>query len=237
MRFKIDCQRTSRTLKGTLHRTLKGTLHSTLSILLSTFSAIALAQGPAPEPKKANERPATSAPVVKEPFDGASVELMTSQCVTFDTEVGLIEIEVLPEGAPESVRNFLNLAATGLFDTTTFGRVVPKFVIQGGNLGTNERWSYEMARRAARRVPDEPSYLKHVRGIVSMARPDEPNMATTHFFILVNDAPTLDGIFAAFGRVRKGMEVVDAINQAPVDGEKPQKPVKIRKAIVAVCKR
>jgi len=68
-----------------------------------------------------------------------------------------------------------------------------------------------------------------------MARPDEPNQATTDFFILVKDAPFLDGKFAAFGRVTKGMEVVDAINKAPVNEEKPDKPVRVRKATVGAC--
>ena len=69
-----------------------------------------------------------------------------------------------------------------------------------------------------------------------MARPDEPNQATTDFFILVSAAPFLDGKFAAFGRVTKGMEVVDAINKAPVHEEKPDKPVRVKKASVAPCK-
>ena len=69
-----------------------------------------------------------------------------------------------------------------------------------------------------------------------MARPTEPNSATTNFFILVDSAPSLDGSFAAFGRVTKGMEVVDAINKAKVEGDKPEKPVKIRKVSVVDCK-
>jgi peptidyl-prolyl cis-trans isomerase B (cyclophilin B) len=79
--------------------------------------------------------------------------------------------------------------------------------------------------------------VKHVRGIVSMARTEGPNSATTHFFILVTTAQHLDSKFAAFGTVTKGMEVVDAINQAPVDGDKPEKPVKINKAVVVPCKK
>ena len=87
------------------------------------------------------------------------------------------------------------------------------------------------------RLPDEPGLVKHVRGIVSMARTEEPNSATTHFFILVGTAPHLDSKFAAFGTVTKGMEVVDEINQAPVDGDKPDKPVKINRAVVNPCKK
>ena len=196
------------------------------------------AQNPAPNaeaPKKANARPTGSPVPQAEPFDGASIEKMTGQCVTLETEQGTIVIEMLPAKAPESVRNFLNLAATGALDTTSFTRIVKGFVIQGGNLSTSEKWTAELAARMSRRLPDEPSDLKHVRGIVSMARTDEPNSATTHFFILVGDAPHLDGKFAAFGRVISGMEVADAINRMPAEGETPSVPVRIKHAAVAAC--
>jgi peptidyl-prolyl cis-trans isomerase B (cyclophilin B) len=186
-------------------------------------------------PKKANSR--TVATETAEPFDGATIEKLGAQCVTLETEPGAIEIAMMPEVAPEAVRNFLNLSATGALDTTTFSRVLKGFVIQGGNLQTSEKWSAELAKRMTRKLPDEPGLVKHVRGIVSMARTDEPNSSTTHFFILVAPAPHLDSKFSAFGTVTKGMEVVDAINQAPGDGEKPEKPVKINRAIVAPCKK
>ena len=185
-------------------------------------------------PKKANARTTVEGPVA-EPFDGASVEKMAGQCVTLDTELGAIDIAMMPEVAPEAVRNFLNLSATGALDTTTFSRVVKGFVIQGGNLQTSDKWSAELSKRMQRKLPDEPGIVKHVRGIVSMARTDEPNSATTHFFILVGPGQHLDSKFAAFGTVTKGMEVVDAINQAPVVGDKPDKPVKINRAVVAPC--
>ncbi len=186
--------------------------------------------------KKANSRPAEVIATAPEPFDGAPVEKMRDQCVSLETEAGAIDIELIPEVAPESVRNFLNLAATGALDTTTFGRVVKGFVIQGGNLATSEKWGHALAKRMSRKLPDEPGLVKHVRGIVSMARPEEANSATTNFFILVAEAKHLDGKFSAFGRVTRGMEVVDAINQAPVEGEKPNKPVRISRAIAAPCK-
>ena len=189
------------------------------------------------EPKKANVRTTEVPAPAAEPFDGASVEKMAAQCVTLETEVGAIQIEMMPEVAPESVRNFLNLAATGALDTTTFSRVVKDFVIQGGNLATSEKWGSELLKRSSRKIPDEPGLVKHVRGIVSMARTDEPNSATTHFFILVGEGSHLNAKFAAFGRVIKGMEVADAINQAPVEGEKPVKPVRINRAIVSPCQK
>ena len=185
-------------------------------------------------PKKANSR-TTPETVAADPFDGASVEKLGSQCVTLETELGAIEMVMIPETAPEAVRNFLNLAATGSLDTTTFSRVVKNFVVQGGNLQTSEKWNAELAKRMTRKLPDEIGLVKHVRGIVSMARTDEPNSATTHFFILVKEAPHLNSKFSAFAQVTKGMEVVDAINEAPVVGDKPEKPVKINRAVVAPC--
>ena len=110
---------------------------------------------------------------------------MAGQCVTLETELGAIEIAMMPEIAPESVRNFLNLAATGDLIRLLFSRTVKDFVIQGGNLSTSEKWNVDLARRMTQKIPDEPGIIKHVRGIVSMARTDEPNSATTHFFILV----------------------------------------------------
>ena len=195
------------------------------------------AQRPEPvrPPLKRNARPAADAGAKPEPFDKATVEQMSKQCVTLATEEGEIEIEMLPEAAPESVRNFLNLAASGAYDTTVFSRVVKGFIIQGGDLFTRTTKPPELMRRAARRVPDEPSAVKHVRGIVSMARADEPDSATTHFFILAGDGPHLDGTFSAFGRVRAGMEVVDKINNGELEDEKPKKPVRVTRATVATC--
>lgn len=189
---------------------------------------------PAAAPKKTNDRPSEQAPA--EPFDKADVKTMAAQCVTLDTEAGVIVMEMFPESAPESVRNFLNLVAIGVLDTTAFTRVVPDFVIQGGDLYSREgKVTPEIGRRARKTVPDEPNKILHERGIVSMARSDEPNSATTNFFILLTSASYLDGKFAAFGRVTKGMEVVEAINKMPVTEEKPEKPVRIRKASVAPC--
>ncbi|MEP6742882.1 MAG: peptidylprolyl isomerase [bacterium] len=187
------------------------------------------------DPPKKNARPAEASTIKSEPFDGASVEKMAQQCVTLQTEAGNIVIEMLPDSAPENVRNFLNLSVTGALDTTTFSRIVKDFVIQGGNLSTSKNWGIELMKRMTHKVPDEPSLIKHVRGIVSMARPNEPNSATTSFFILVATGSNLDGKFSAFGRVTSGMDVANAINHAPTEGEKPSKPVHITRAIVAPC--
>lgn len=185
--------------------------------------------------KKTNQRPTPAPKAIVEPFEKATVEMMAKQCVKFETEAGNIELEMYPESAPETVRSFLNLAAIGAFDTTTFSRVVPGFVIQGGDLFTRPNMTAEMDKRARRVLPDEPNQIKHERGILSMARADTPNSATTNFFILLSAANTLDGTFAAFGRVTSGMETVEAINKMPVENEKPTKPVRIIKGSVAAC--
>src|SRR6476659_8134440 len=199
----------------------------TIIVAVPFANAQGTLNGPLEGPRKANARAPDPTPKpAPEPYDGAPVEKMVGQCVTLETELGAIEIAMMPEIAPESVRNFLNLAATGAFDTTTFSRTVKDFVIQGGNLSTSEKWGLELLKRMSHKVPDEPGLIKHVRGIVSMARPNEPNSATTSFFILVGNGSNLDGKFSAFGRVMSGMDVADAINHAPTEGEKPAKPVR-----------
>jgi peptidyl-prolyl cis-trans isomerase B (cyclophilin B) len=213
-----------------------------LALCVACLSVGAVAQqpqqtpGPKAEPPaaKKNARPAGETEAA-EPFDEMTPEQMAGRCVTLETEAGDIVVEVLSEAAPESARNFLNLVSTGAFDTTTFSRVVKDFVVQGGNVTTREGVTPELIRRASRKVPDEPNPVKHLRGVVSLARPAEANAATTHFFILLNDSPHLDGTFAAFGRVRTGMEVVDRVAAGELDGEKPKNPVRVRRAAVAPC--
>lgn len=188
-----------------------------------------------PEAKKANTRPTAPTEPAGEPFDKATATDMSGQCVLLETEAGAIQLEMLADFAPETVRNFLNLVATGAFDTTTFSRVVPGFVVQGGNLATRTKITPELAERSRRTILDEPNHVEHVRGIISMARPETPNGATTNFFILVGDGAHLNGKFAAFARVISGMDVADAINHAAVENEKPTKPVRLKRALVFGC--
>lgn len=206
---------------------------SKILILVAVCAVLCVAAASAQTTKKANQRPANTAP--GEPFDKATVEMMATQCVTLETAAGNIEIEMLPETARETVRNFLNLVAIKAFDTTTFSRVVPGFVIQGGDLSTREKLTPALAKRQLKMIADEPNPVNHVRGIVSMARGAEPNTASTNFFILVGTGAHLDGTFAAFGRVTRGMEVADAISKMPVNNEKPEKPVRITRAVAAAC--
>src|SRR4249919_2557227 len=130
-------------------------------VLLISFASAAYCQdptaSPTTEPHKANSRPTpTPEPPPVEPFDKADVNTMAAKCVELNTESGLIDIELYPEMAPETVRNFLNLVSIAAYDSTTFSRVVPGFVIQGGNLATRETATEALVRRSRRTIPDEP---------------------------------------------------------------------------------
>ena len=186
--------------------------------------------------KKANSRP-QDPPRKPEPYDEVAIEKMATKCVQLATGSGNIILEVYPESAPNTVRNFLNLVAIKAFDNTTFSRVVPDFVIQGGDLYTNENITNDLKWRAVRNIADEPNLIKHEVGIVSMARGDEPNSASTAFFILLTDYDALDGKFAAFGKVTEGLDVVKTINKMPVEGETPKDPVRITEASVFTCEQ
>ncbi len=211
----------------------------TITILLcASVTAINAQADPAEETpkntKKTNKRP-TDKDATAEPFDKIDIKTMATKCVELKTEKGVIKLEMFPESAPETVRNFLNLTAIGAFDTTTFNRVVPDFVIQGGDLSTHKKFTHVLSKRAFKTILDEPNLIKHERGIISMAKTEEPNSASTNFFILVSASTSLDGDFAAFGKVISGMELVDEINKMPVDGEKPKNPVQITKASILEC--
>ena len=123
--------------------------------------------------------------------------------------------ELYPEIAPESVGNFVSLANAGYYDGLIFHRVIPGFMIQGGDpkgVGIGGPGYCIKGEFAGNGVPNP---LKHQRGVLSMARSMRPNSAGSQFFIMVEDAPHLDGQYAAFGRVTQGMETADAIVSVP----------------------
>ena len=133
-------------------------------------------------------------------------------------DLGEIRIELLPEVAPKTVANFSKLARDGFYDGSQFHRVIPDFMIQGGDPNTKQ----EDPRRYGQGGPgytiqDEHSDLPHDRGMVSMAKKRPPNTGGSQFFILLGDAHHLDGKHTIFGRVVAGMEVVDAIAELPRD--------------------
>ena len=138
--------------------------------------------------------------------------------------------ELFPEIAPISCANFIALANSGFYDGVIFHRVIPGFMIQGGDpMGQGIGGpGYSIRGEFARNGFDNP--LKHTRGVLSMARSMMPNSAGSQFFIMVDDAPHLDGQYAAFGKVTEGMETADAIVAAPRDrrNDKPYEDQKMK---------
>jgi peptidyl-prolyl cis-trans isomerase B (cyclophilin B) len=153
-----------------------------------------------------------------------------------DTKFGEIEIEFLADKAPGHVENFLDLARKGFYDGTTFHRVIPGFMIQGGCPNTKDAKGSKATHGtgdAGYKVKAEFNDTSHGRGVVSMARANDPNSAGSQFFICVADARFLDRQYSAFGRVVRGMDVADRIVNAPRDGrDNPHERVEMKVRVV-----
>lgn len=128
------------------------------------------------------------------------------------TKFGSMELEFFPQKAPKHVENFIKLAKSGFYDGTIFHRVIPNFMIQGGDPNTKgeDKSKYGMGGPGYQ-VKAEFNDIPHTRGIVSMARSRHPDSAGSQFFIMTGTATHLDGQYTAFGKVVKGMEVADKI--------------------------
>jgi peptidyl-prolyl cis-trans isomerase B (cyclophilin B) len=164
------------------------------------------------------------------------------EVAVLETNYGRIVIEFLPNVAPKHVANFKELVRDGFYDGTRFHRLVTdknrRVAIQGGDPNTinGAPSTWGQGQRGQKTVPAEFSKLKHERGIVSAARrPDDPNSATSQFFILVGSQPSFDGQYSIFGRVIDGMNVVDSIALAPISAksEMPADPVVVTRAYIA----
>jgi len=166
-------------------------------------------------------------PPEPEPFSADTVETLGTYKAVLETSVGPVTIGFDPAKAPEHVRAFLRLASAGVLDGTSVHRVVKGFVIQTGFLSTRGPLT-EKQQKLVRQLQPEFNDTKHIRGVVSMAHGDDPASATTSFFIVTGDASSLDGKYTAFGRVVDGMAVVDAIEQAPVQGEAPVTRIELK---------
>ena len=130
--------------------------------------------------------------------------------------------ELYPEVAPNSVANFIELANSGFYDGVIFHRVIPGFMIQGGDPMGQGIGGPGYAIRGEFAANGFKNDLKHTRGVLSMARSRMPDSAGSQFFVMVADAPHLDGQYAAFGKVTEGMETADAIVSTPRDAmDKP----------------
>ena len=187
----------------------------------------AISESPADANGRPNDRIEIRSVVIRdtpppepEPFASDTPTSLAQYRAVLETSAGAITVEFFPDKAPEHVRGFLRLASAGVFDGTSFHRVVRGFVVQTGWLTTRGPLTQKQ-QKLVRPLQPEFSDTPHVKGILSMARGDDPASATTSFFIVTGNASSLDGKYTVFGHVVDGMAVVDAIEQAPLNGETP----------------
>jgi cyclophilin family peptidyl-prolyl cis-trans isomerase len=152
------------------------------------------------------------APAAAEPAAKTTMEEAKGKLAVIETNLGTIKFKFLEDKAPGHTKNFVDLAKKGFYDGTRFHRVIPGFMIQGGdpNSKTGDR-SRMGTGDPGYKIKAEFNDTKHVRGIVSMARSSDPDSAGCQFFICVATASSLDNQYTAFGEVVEGMEVVDKI--------------------------
>ncbi|WP_283606734.1 peptidylprolyl isomerase [Faecalispora anaeroviscerum] len=153
--------------------------------------------------------------------------------VTIETAEGVIKVELYPEVAPNTVRNFLSLVKKGFYDGTIFHRVIPGFMIQGGDpegTGMGDPGYHIRGEFAKNGFQND---LKHTKGVISMARASHPDSVGSQFFLMAGDAPYLDGNYTAFGKVIEGLEEVDRIVWAARDAKDRPREDQVMKKVTA----
>ncbi len=164
---------------------------------------------------------------------------------TLQTDLGDITIKFYYDKAPKHVENFVDLAASGFYDGTMFHRIIPGFMIQAGDPNTKKpedpMHPYGTGGNVVKgqevRLKAEFNDTSHKRGIVSMARSQDPDSASSQFFIVVKDSTFLDGKYSAFGEVVSGMDAADKIVNVPRNAsDRPNQPVRIKKVVLTQAK-
>ena len=159
---------------------------------------------------------------------------MSNPIVTIEMENGsVMKAELYPDIAPNTVNNFISLVQSGFYDGTIFHRVIPGFMIQGGDPDGTGMGGPGYSIKGEFSQNGFKNELLHTRGVLSMARAMDPDSAGSQFFVMVDDAPHLDGGYAAFGKVIEGMETADAIVSAKRDwNDRPKKDQIMKKVTV-----
>ncbi len=159
---------------------------------------------------------------------------MTNPIVTIEMENGgIIKAELYPSVAPNTVNNFISLINKGFYDGTIFHRVIPGFMIQGGDPEGTGMGGPDYEIKGEFTANGFQNNLNHTRGVLSMARTTIPDSAGSQFFIMTEDSPHLDGQYASFGMVIEGMEVADEIVNTPRDwNDRPRQEQKMKKVTV-----
>lgn len=214
----------------------------TISLAMTTLALLlACSAPPAQETATAATEPdlgqtETAATATPEPTatEEKPMSEYANKVAEIHTGKGVITVRFFPDKAPNHVRNFIDLGQQGYYNGTRFHRVIPGFMIQGGDPNTKEadtsRWGQG---GSGKNLKAEFNDVNHRRGILSMARSQDPDSASSQFFITVADASFLDRQYTAFGEVVSGMEVADAIVSAPRGPmDRPNDPVAIDKVVV-----
>jgi cyclophilin family peptidyl-prolyl cis-trans isomerase len=180
----------------------------------------------------------TTAPKPKAAEEIRPMEYYNDKVAELHTSAGEIDIRFYPDAAPNHVKNFIDLAEKGFYNGTKFHRVIPGFMIQGGDpntvSGSPSTWGMGHSEK---NVAAEFNGIPHKRSIVSMARSNDPNSASSQFFIVVADSGFLDKQYTVFGKVTKGMDVADKIVNAPRGAnDRPDSPTTIEKVVIREAK-
>jgi peptidylprolyl isomerase len=171
-------------------------------------------------------------PPVKDPLAEATPADLAKYRAVLEPSKGEIELEFLTDKAPETTRQFLKLSRAGINDGTAIHRVVPNFVVQTGALAYRDQPVTMKQNELVHNLKAEFSDVKNVPGVVSMARGDDPDSASTSFFICTGECGALDGKYTAFARVVRGMDVVNVIANVAVDGETPKEKMTLTRVRV-----
>jgi peptidyl-prolyl cis-trans isomerase B (cyclophilin B) len=177
---------------------------------------------------------AASAEMKSRKFTKGEIKRMAETRAVIETKFGNIELKFFPDVAPNHVNNFIELAKKGFYDGTTFHRVIPGFMIQGGdpNSKSPDKATHGMGGPGYT-VKAEFNSRPHKRGALSMARSADPNSAGSQFFICVADAPFLDRQYTVFGEVVSGMDVADKIVSQPRDRrDNPDERIEMKVKII-----
>ena len=178
-------------------------------------------------------QPSATAPAAPAPAQEKPMSAYENKVAELHTTAGQINIRFFPDVAPNHVKNFISLAEQGFYNGTKFHRVIAGFMVQGGDPNTKtgdpSTWG---TGGSPNNVRAEFNNVSHRRGIVSMARAQDPNSASSQFFIVVADSTFLDNQYTVFGQVTKGMDIADAIVASAAGRERPAQPVTITRVVI-----
>jgi cyclophilin family peptidyl-prolyl cis-trans isomerase len=164
-----------------------------------------------------------------DPYPKATAAELSAYRANVETSMGTIELEMMPDKAPETVRAFLQWADAGVYDGIKVHRVASNFVIQTGALAYREGPLTARQQQLVRNLPPEFTETPNLPGIVSIARGEDPGSGSTSFFICIGACRPLDGKYTVFARVVGGQAVVDAMSKVEVDGEAPRAPIVVKR--------